>query len=111
MERNVNEQEVIIFNSLHNEDGSINNTKLKQYIKDSVESQRNSSVVYETITKGLLNHSHYSSETVLSVYDTIQKNLIDKDKACEDILQIVSDEDTKQLIIEYFGSNDKWAKN
>lgn len=109
MEKSVNEQEIVIYNSLCNINGSIDTVKLKQYIRDSVESQENASIVYETITRGLLKHSQYPAETVLSVYNEIQKNLIDKDKVCEDILQIVQDEDTKQLIAEYFGV--KWARN
>ena len=103
MEKSIDKQENIIYNSLCSTNGSIDPAKLRQYIRDSVESQENASIVYETITKGLLKHSQYSAETVLSVYNELQKNLINKGKVCEDILQIVQDEDTKQLIAEYFG--------
>lgn len=59
--------------------------------------------VYTHITKGLLTKAHYPAETVINVFDNLQKDMIDKNQVCEDMIQIVNDEGTKDLIREYFG--------
>lgn len=93
----------IILSSLKNKDGTINEGKLKEFIQETVKLRQSSSEVYSNITKGLLSNWNYPAETVLSVVNNLQKDKVDKSEICEDILNLVQDEGTKQLILEYFG--------
>ena len=93
----------IILSSLKNKDGTINEGELKEFIQETVKLRKSSSEVYSNITKGLLSNWNYPAETVLSVVNNLQKDKVDKSEICEDILNLVQDEGTKQLILEYFG--------
>lgn len=93
----------IILSSLKNKDGTINEGELKEFIQETVKLRQSSSEVYSNITKGLLSNWNYPAETVLSVVNNLQKDKVDKSEICEDILHLVQDEGTKQLILEYFG--------
>lgn len=93
----------LILYSLQKEDGSIDKDKLKEFIRETVKLRKSSSEVYEKITKGLLHDWHYPPETVLSIVENLQKNMVDKSKVCDDMLCLVQDEGTKQLVLEYFG--------
>lgn len=93
----------IILSSLKNKDGTINESELKEFIQETVKLRQSSSEVYSNITKGLLSNWNYPAETVLSVVNNLQKDKVDKSEICEDILHLVQDEGTKQLILEYFG--------
>lgn len=93
----------IILSSLKNKDGTINEGELKEFIQETVKLRQSSSEVYSNITKGLLSNWNYPAETVLSVVNNLQKDKVDKSEICEDILNLVQDEGTKQLILEYFG--------
>lgn len=93
----------IILSSLKNKDGTINEGELKGFIQETVKLRQSSSEVYSNITKGLLSNWNYPAETVLSVVNNLQKDKVDKSEICEDILHLVQDEGTKQLILEYFG--------
>lgn len=93
----------IILSSLKNKDGTINEGELKEFIQETVKLRQSSSEVYSNITKGLLSNWNYPAETVLSVVNNLQKDKVNKSEICEDILHLVQDEGTKQLILEYFG--------
>lgn len=93
----------LILYSLQKEDGSIDKDKLREFIRETVKLRKSSSEVYSNITKGLLSNWNYPAETVLSVVNNLQKDKVDKSEICEDILHLVQDEGTKQLILEYFG--------
>lgn len=93
----------IILSSLKNKDGTINESELKEFIQETVKLRQSSSEVYSNITKGLLSNWNYPAETVLSVVNNLQKDKVNKSEICEDILHLVQDEGTKQLILEYFG--------
>lgn len=93
----------LLLYSLKNTDGSINEEELKKFLLQVVEQRQNASRVYSEVTKGLLKEWHYPSETVLSVFHNLQKNMVDKSEVCADMLHLVQDEHTKQLMLEYFG--------
>ena len=96
-----------LYTSLINPDGTVKDkVGLQLLLLDYLELKENSRKVYETITGGLLNKSHYKADTVISVYNALQKQLVDKDMACEDIVSIVGEHtELSELIKEYFGKN------
>lgn len=96
-------EEKTLYNNLCNSEGKIDELKLKEFIKEVLQMRDNVSGVYDFVTRGLLKKYHYNSEVVINIVKDLQKDLIDKNVICEDILNIVSDEGTKQLIQEYFG--------
>lgn len=106
MERVENQNELateLIMSSLRDDNGNIKESELRRFIQDTVNLRTSVSTVYSELTKGLLLNWDYPPDTVISVFNNLQKNLVNKDVVYEDIIHLVHDEPTKQLIEEYFG--------
>lgn len=106
MERVENQNELateLIMSSLRDNNGGIKENELRKFIQDTVSLRTSVSTVYSELTKGLLVNWDYPPDTVISVFNNLQRNLVNKTAIYEDIIHLVHDESTKQLIEEYFG--------
>lgn len=94
-----------IMNSLKDSGGNLMYDKVYELVDKYVDLKDNARRVYTTVTNNILNSPEYSSEYVISVYESIQRHMIDRITARDDMLSIISPEDTglEQFIYEYFG--------
>lgn len=91
-----------IMSSISGDTGELSLPKVKELVQAYVDLQQNASKVYQEVTGGLLSKPHYTSDTVIQIYLDRKNQMIDRATVCEDMLHIVSDEYTQDMIKEYF---------
>lgn len=94
-----------VYAGLLDSSGNLDESKVKAYIEDTLNLQKEVSTVYESITKGLLSKCHYPAKTVLGIVAGLQKEVVDKKTVKEDMLNLLPDSGYRDLVREYFGNN------
>lgn len=91
-----------VMSTLQTDTGELSVSKVRELIQNYLDLQQNASKVYHEVTGGLLSKPHYNADVVIQVYLDRKNQMIDKTTVCEDMIHVVSDEATREMIKEYF---------